>query len=283
MDKRPLTCVTPKATRAVSVTGPACSLGCAHCGGHYLKAMTDFRTADLAGMGRPEGGWAKVKSLLVSGGCSPEGQVPLEGDAERLRRLAGKYRLNAHPGLVDDRQADAIASWADVVSLDFVSDEATLREVYGLAAGPERYVETLRTLRRRLPVVPHLCLGLRGGVIGPEYEALARLADEGVDDLVVLVFIPTPGTRYAGRTSPPADEVGRFLATARERLPEARITLGCMRPKGRYREEVDAVAVQAGVDVIVQPAPAARRVAQAEGRPLVSFDECCAFLTGERR
>jgi uncharacterized radical SAM superfamily protein len=51
-----------------------------------------------------------------------------------------------------------------------------------------------------------------------------------------------------------------------------------MRPKGRYREAVDVAAVEAGFDAIVQPAPAARKLAEAQGRPLVRFEECCAFL-----
>lgn len=282
MESRPLTLVWPRATRAVSVTGPECALGCAHCGGHYLAAMTDLRAVRPEAAGA-EAGWTGVKSLLVSGGCDPDGVVPLAGAAPRLRLLQERFRLNAHPGLVDERRAEAVASWADVASLDFVTDKATLQEVYGLKTDPERYVEALRALRERLPVVPHLCLGLRGGEIGPEYEALERLAEEGVGDLVVLVFVPTPGTRYAGRPAPPVAGVADFLSAARARLPEARLTLGCMRPGGRYREEVDAAAVKAGVDVIVQPAPGARRLAAAQGRSLRSFDECCAFLGAARR
>jgi hypothetical protein len=181
---------------------------------------------------------------------------------------------------VKEAEAEAIAGWADVASLDFVADAAILREVYGLEVEPERYLEALRALRARLPVVPHVCLGLSGDEgLGPEYEALARLAAEQVEALAVLVFIPTPGTRYADRQPPAVSEVAAFLTEARRALPGALLSLGCMRPKGRYREAVDVAAVEAGFDAIVQPAPAARTLAEAQGRPLVRFEECCAFLS----
>lgn len=281
MAATPLICVWPRATRAVSVTGPACALNCAHCGGRYLEAMADLRAPApwLTEEGAGAGGRGQVKSLLVSGGCTPGGMVPLAGEAGRLRHLRQRFRLNAHPGLVDESGAAALAGWADVASLDFVADAATLREVYGLDARPERYLEALRALRARLPVVPHVCLGLKGGEIGAEYEALAHLAAEGVEALAVLVFVPTPGTRYADRQAPPAAEVGAFLASARRALPGALLTLGCMRPRGRYREVVDVAAVEAGVDAIVQPAPAARKLAVAQGRRLIRYEECCAFLS----
>ncbi|HHW15245.1 MAG TPA: hypothetical protein GXX28_09980, partial [Firmicutes bacterium] len=230
MEKREdLICVWPRATRAVSVTGTACALGCAHCGGHYLAGMAGLERAEgevaadgpvdgeAAGGRRTEigvGGWRAVRSLLVSGGCDAGGVVPLAREAGRLRRLKPRFRLNAHPGLVDEAEAEAIAGWADVASLDFVADAATLREVYGLSVPPDRYAAALRRLQARLPVVPHVVAGLRGGEIGPEYEALARLAAEGIEALVVLVFIPTPGTRYAGRKPPPVDGVAEFLTAA---------------------------------------------------------------------
>lgn len=281
--KRPLTCVWPKGTRAVSVTGPHCSRDCPHCGGHYLTGMADFRAeGPAAATARKSLADSPAKSLLVSGGCDAEGRVPLSGEALRLQGLKERFRLNAHPGLVDEARAAEIAGWADVASLDFVADAATLAEVYGLEGSPERYLAALRALRERLPVVPHVCLGLLGGEIGPEYAALARLSEEGVEDLVILVFIPTPGTRYADRSAPPVEEVAAFLREARRLLPEARLTLGCMRPGGRYREAVDLAAVEAGVDVIVQPALAARDRARALGRPLQEFDECCAFLAVAR-
>lgn len=273
-NRRPLICVWPRSTRAVSVTGPECALGCAHCGGHYLTTMTDLRQA-APGEVAPEG---EVKSLLVSGGCDRGGRVPLSGQTDRLKALAGKVRLNAHPGLVDEAGAAELAKWAEVASLDFVGDEATLRDVYGLDAKPEDYLASLQALSAHLPTVPHVCLGLNGGELGSEYRALDMLAGAKVSSLAMLVFLPTPGTKFADRTPPPVAEVARFFAEARAKLPEAQLILGCMRPSGRYREAIDLAAVEAGVDVIVQPTPAARRRAEELGRELVEFDECCAFL-----
>jgi uncharacterized radical SAM superfamily protein len=207
--------------------------------------------------------------------------VPFAGQAERLKELAGKVRLNAHPGLVDEAGAAALAEWAEVASLDFVADPVTLREVYGLDVLPEEYLATLRALSAHLPTVPHVCLGLNGGEMGPEYKALDLLAEARVSALAMLVFLPTPGTKFALRTPPPVEEVAKFFAAARARLPETLLILGCMRPRGRYREATDLAAVEAGVDVIVQPTPAARRRAEELGRELREFDECCAFLLSQ--
>jgi len=50
-----------------------------------------------------------------------------------------------------------------------------------------------------------------------------------------------------------------------------------MRPGGEYRSRLDALAVRAGVNGIVQPAPAARRLAASLGLEAVPGDECCVL------
>jgi hypothetical protein len=267
----------PNRTVSISLTGTTCDLDCAHCGRHYLahmipieQALTDQRVREAA-------------SLLVSGGCDAAGRVPVRQHLPAIRALAAQaqegQRLNWHVGFITEDDAAAIAPYVNTVSLDFVGDEATIREVYGLPATVNDYVETYRRLRtHELRVVPHLTIGLRGGVLGHEGPALDALADLAPAALVFLVLIPTPGTRYADRSPPSVEAAATILAEARVRFPRTPLLLGCMRPGGDYRTRLDALAVRAGVNGIVNPAPSARRLAASLGLEAVPGDECCVLV-----
>jgi len=262
----------PSRTVPISLTGPACALDCAHCGGHYLAHMVPIERALTSRRVR------EAASLLVSGGCDAAGRVPVRQHLPAIRALATGRRLNWHVGLIAADDVAAIAPHVDTVSLDFVGDEATIREVYGLPATVADYVATYRRLRaHNLRVVPHLTIGLRGGVLGHEEPALDALAELEPEALVFLVLIPTPGTRYAHRSPPPAEDAAALLADARLRFPHTPLLLGCMRPGGAYRSRLDALAVRAGINGIVNPAPAARRLAESLGLEAVPGDECCVF------
>jgi hypothetical protein len=126
-------------------------------------------------------------------------------------------------------------------------------------------------------VIPHVTIGLRAGRLGPERPALERLGAMGPDGLVFLVFMPTPGTRYADRQPPDVADAAALLAEARLRFPGAPIYLGCMRPKGRYRAELDPLAVRAGANKIVSPTRPAVALAGELGLSAVRGRECCAF------
>jgi lipoyl synthase len=251
----------------LSLTGSHCALDCAHCGGHYLRGMRPIWDAE------PDGS----PSCLVSGGCDPTGRVPVLAHLDRVRAWREGRRLNWHVGLISQAEVEAIAPLLDVVSFDFVGDEATIREVYGLEHAVEAYVETYRLLRGAARTLPHVTIGLRGGELGHERRAFRLLRDLGLDGLVLLVFIPTPGTRYAHRQPPPVPAVAELVAEARQTFPDAPLYLGCMRPKGRYRDELDPLAVRAGVNVLVSPSRPARRLAGELGLAVREMRECCVL------
>lgn len=257
----------PLNTLPVSLTGDRCALDCAHCGGHYLRHMRSLD--DVAG--------TPATSLLISGGCDAEGRVPVVAHLPRIAALRDGRRLNWHVGLIDEATIARIAPYVDLVSFDVVGDRETALEVYGLDADLDRYMATLDALARQTHVVPHLTLGLRAGRFGGEWAALEALAERGVDSLVLLVLIPTPGTRYADCDPPDLASVARFLLDARVALPEARLYLGCMRPRGDYRAALDVLAVRAGLNVIVNPARSAVECAAELGLEVTWGDECCAL------
>jgi uncharacterized radical SAM superfamily protein len=261
----------PVKTLSVSVTGASCALKCAHCGGHYLSAMTS-----LASLHAPED--IKARSCLISGGCTPEGKVPVSGYLEKLARLKGPRRYNFHVGLLSEAEIKALAPLADMVSFDFLGADSTIQKTLKLHKTVADYQLCYELLRRYCThVAPHICLGLEAGRLVGEGKALELLAEAGLEQLVFIVLRPTAGTEYAKVCPPPVEEVAAFLAKARLRLPDIPLTLGCMRPGGAYRQELDALAVEAGLNGIVQPAAPALTVAHQKGLILKEHQECCVL------
>ncbi len=260
----------PVDTAVVSLTGAQCALDCAHCGRHYLQHMIPiWEAADRLA--------ETASSALISGGCDAEGRVPVLTHLEQVAALRPGRQLNWHVGLIGEAEARAIAPYVDVISLDFVGDNETIRQVYGLDKTVADYVASYQVLQRHAQIVPHITIGLRGGELGHERPALETLEQLGLDALVFLVFMPTSGTRYADRQSPDVAGVAAILAEARLRFPDTPIYLGCMRPRGRYRAGLDPLAVRAGVNKIVNPARAAVRLAESLGLSVVRGRECCAL------
>ncbi len=257
----------PLDTALISLTGEQCALQCAHCGGQYLCHMQPIWSAEAGG----------ATSALVSGGCDLQGRVPVTEHLERIAAIRDGRRLNWHVGLIDEEDMRAILPYVDVISFDMVGEVETIREVYGLKATAEDYIGTYAMLREYVPVIPHITVGLRGGQIGHERAAMDLLAETGLEALVFIVFIPTPGTKYAGRAPPPVEEVALLLAEARQRFPQASLQLGCMRPRRSYRAHLDPLAVQAGVNGIVSPAREAVAEAAARGLRAIETRECCVL------
>lgn len=257
----------PEKTAVISLTGTHCELDCAHCGGHYLRGMMPIWQANIAG----------ATSCLISGGCDSSGRVLVLEQLEKVKSLHAGRHFNWHVGLIAEEDLRAITPYTDVVSFDFVADDETIREVYGLDRTVEDYINTYLLLRRATRVIPHITIGLRGGEIGGEYHALTLLQELGLEELVVIVFIPTPGTRYSHRQPPLIEAVTDLMIEARLSFPDKPIYLGCMRPHGAYRVELDCLAIRCGLNKIVSPCREAIQLAEELGLRTVRREECCVF------
>ncbi|NLV73764.1 MAG: radical SAM protein [Chloroflexi bacterium] len=268
MKRNILRCDRPTDTYPISLTGTACALRCAHCNGVYLRHMHSLDDALARG---------PLNSALVSGGCASSGEVPVsERQFVQLAELRARgTRLNWHVGFAPPESLRHIVPLADAVSFDIIGDRATAREVYGLDKGVEDYLAAYDQLRALVPTVAHITIGLRGGVLSGEYAALQALAERQVDQLVMLVLIPTAETKYADVAPPLINEVLAFIIKARTSLPDARLYLGCMRPSGNYRALLDTAAVHAGVDVIVNSHKDALTQARALGFSIEVATACC--------
>ena len=262
--------VDPSATLPVSVTQDRCALNCAHCNAHYLKHMATLERA----LKLP---FKEESSFLVSGGCDLSGRVPLVENWDGLKELKKKGPLNLHTGLVPEEEAERLGAIADVVSFDFPGEEETVAQVYGLKAGLAHYLKAYRALLKVARVVPHICIGLKGGKIKDEEKILEALRFEAVEALSFIVLRPTRGTAFSGVKPPAAKEVASIIAKARLMFPCVPIYLGCMRPGGRYRQALDLLAVRAGANKIVQPAASAAEEAKKLGLNITYAKGCCSL------
>ena len=269
-----ITAVFPVKTKAVSVTGSDCALDCAHCGKHYLKGMLPLEEA-LAGKDQQQ-----PSSYLISGGSTLQGKVPLMPHLETLQRMKENARLNLHAGLVSKEEARDLAEVADVVSFDFTGSKEIIRTVYGLDREPIDYLNSYRALAEYLGserVIPHITIGLPGGNPSHEIQSAKILAAEGIESLALLVFVPTPGTRFGSLSPPDIQETAAVVAQIRILLPAVPVFLGCMRPGGKYRTEFDKLAIGCGINKIVKPAPDFEIWARERGLKIHREEECCAL------
>ncbi|UMZ74295.1 hypothetical protein [Natranaerofaba carboxydovora] len=266
--------VRPKNTLPISLTGESCQLNCPHCEGHYLKNMTpacnenDVKKINLD----------NYSSCLISGGSDKDGALPFSENEALLKELSNKNkRINLHTGLVSEEEAKK-ASLVDVSSFDFIVDDNIIRNIYGLDKSANDFINSYKLLSKYANViVPHVNIGLPGSQKFSELKSLEILKKLRVDALTFIIFTPTRGTSFSDFQPPSLTYVGKVLSLARINFKKTPIFLGCMRPGGIYRERVDKIALNSGVNKIVLPTPAVRKLAVNKGLEVEWDKECCAL------
>ena len=91
-----------------------------------------------------------------------------------------------------------------------------------------------------------------------------------------VIFMPLRGTALEGAKPPALARVAEVLAFARARMPDGVHSLGCARPRDRYGERVEAVALMAGVERLAVPTDGAEAAARALGLQVDRQDTCCS-------
>ena len=270
---------------AFSVTGGACALDCDHCQAKILEPMIPATS--------PEALERKVRELirtqdlqgfLLSGGSNRRNEIRYERFypvIERLKRDHPRLKVAIHSALLDAPRARSMAAaGVDTAMMDVIGAQETVRHVYHLERPVADFEATLAALcETSMEVVPHIVIGLHYGRILGEPAALEIVGRHRIHALVLVVIMPfyaKPGT-FA---TPDPSEVGRIFLSARERVPERQVLLGCARPAGMHRRVTDAYAVMAGLDGIAFPAEGALGVAQAIGRPALQQHACCSMKAG---
>jgi len=266
---------------SVSITGSSCALRCKHCGGHYLEGMwgveAPSKLKEFCINHEAEGG----VGVLVSGGSDLQGRVPLGrfyGEIGWVKENTGLI-INVHTGLLDTRQAEEIASTGvDIVSVDVVGSDETIRRVYGLDATVEDYAETLNALKDAgvANVVPHICVGLDFGEVRGEARAIEVASEIEPEIIVILGLIPTQDTAMEAVDPPSSEDLAKVVASTRLMSPRSSVAVGCMRSRvEKGRGEV--LAISAGADRLVLPASTTVMATAAEGFEIKHLDGCCSI------
>jgi uncharacterized radical SAM superfamily protein len=265
----------------VSVTGTSCALQCDHCKTHVLEGMitlekdTDlFATAQRLQASGTEG-------ILVSGGSNRTGGVPLLPHVTAMRRVREELgmRVIVHSGVVSPKLAEGlVAAGVDGVMLDIIGAEQTIREVYHLDLTPDDFEHSLALLAERgLRIIPHIVLGLHYARLVGEWQALEMIRRYPVSTLILVVLTPLVGTPMAHLKPPPIEDVVEFFATARQAMPDTKVNLGCGRPMGKMKQEMDRAAIDHGLNGIAYPADGAIEYARERGLEPALYEYCCSL------
>lgn len=267
---------------SISVTGAFCALNCKHCKGRILKTMIPaLKPADLIDTCKSlhEKGCIGV---LISGGCLPDGSVPLEGFIEAITWIKRNLGLTVvvHTGLIDSKTAQKLREAdVDAALIDVIGSDETIREVYRLNARVKDYDESLKALHEAdVPVVPHVLVGLHYGKLKGELRSVRMISKHNPSAVVIIALTPIKGTPMENVEPPTPEDVVKVLTAARLTMPTTPLALGCVRPKGKHRTKTDTLAVKAGVNAIAFPTEGAVRLAESMGLTATFSPLCCSQI-----
>lgn len=279
---------TTSAFPTISVTGSYCALKCEHCNGIVLNtmlpALTPAELFRLCEKLKMEG----AVGCLISGGCMPDGSVPLGRFAEAIGLVKRELGLTVfvHTGIIDAETAVKLKeAGVDAALIDVIGCEETLREVYHLNVSLNKIEDSLKALHRaKVPIVPHVLVGLHYGKLKGEMHALETISKYAPSALVIIAFMPIHGTPMEKVKPPSPEEISKVLVAARLMFPKTPLALGCMRPKGKHRTRTDVLAIKAGVNAIAFPTEEAVKFAKKLGYETVFSPFCCSqvFLDVKR-
>ncbi|MEM2880296.1 MAG: radical SAM protein [Candidatus Methanomethylicaceae archaeon] len=255
---------------SVSITGHRCELCCRHCQGKYLTGMEAAENPERLLEAFLKAKAKGAKSILISGGFDKRGRLPVMDFLSTIRK--GKNRtglvVEVHSGLI--KEVDKLMdSGVDALLLDVIGDQETIEEYLGGAWSAGEYLDVLREGKRFVPLVAaHILVGVNEGKIKGEFEAVDMVAEAKADALSIL----TP----MDAKSPEVGEIVEVMDYARERF-KGHLTLGCMRAKGKNRQEIERFAVDLGFDGIANPLKRTLTYAQSAGVKVVEVEGCCVF------
>lgn len=271
---------------AVSITGGECALACDHCKAKILEPMIPARS--------PEALWAVVneqiargaQGMLLTGGSNHRNEVEYDTYYPVVRRIKNAFpafKIAMHTALVDSdiarRMEDA---GIDAAMMDVIGAQDTISQVYHLRRSVADFERSLACLTATsMKTVPHIVIGLHYGRMLGEWEALEIVARHLPSALVLVVVMPFYAPAQRPFVVPDARAVGRFFIDARRRLPETPLLLGCARPAGRVKAEIDSYAVMAGLNGIAHPADGVVELAVRIGRDVRVTPACCSIAVGD--
>lgn len=271
----------PRRFLPISVTGGACALQCDHCQAKVLKGMVSVKAGEnlyeLAKRMQSQG----TDGILVSGGSTKNGGVPLLFHLDHIARVRDELGMKVvvHSGVVSPPIAAGLAEvGVDGVMLDIIGSDDTIHDVYHLDLTTADFEESLRLLAdQNLRIIPHIVLGMHYGEFRGEHHALEMIARYPVSTLIIVILVPLVGTPMEHIPPPPLDQCLGFFENARLALPDTKINLGCGRPMGQMKKDLDWAAIDYGLNGIAYPADGAIAYAESRGLRPELYEYCCSL------
>ncbi len=266
---------------SISITGRSCKLDCQHCGGRYLRHMKPLTRPNQLISYCQNIAANKGVGCLISGGCDTEGRVPLLPFLPAIREIKQSTSLyiNVHTGFLTVDEARYLAETGiDCASVDIVGDDDTIHQVYGLPhRSTKDYRATLQALNSSgVLISPHICVGLHFGKLVGELDALQIIHETiAPSTIVIIALVPSQETAMESITPPANHDIARVCAIARVLFPKTEIALGCMRPRGKTRQEMERLAVNAGVTRIAVPTQSTVKYLESNGYKTYAQQACC--------
>lgn len=275
-------CSSPEAFPSISITGSSCALKCKHCGGKVLNTMfpapTPEKLVDVCANLKSEG----AIGCLISGGCLPNGSVPLHKFTDAIAKIKQDLGLTVvvHTGITDFSMAEKLKkAEVDAALIDVIGSDETIREIYQLSVRVEDYDKSLRALHEaKVPVVPHVLVGLHYGKLRGELHALEMISKYKPSALIVIALMPIHGTPMEDVNPPSPEDIAKVLVSAKLMMPTTPLVLGCMRPKGEHKIKTDVLAIKSGVHAIAFPTNEAVQLAEEMDLETSFSSLCCSQI-----
>jgi lipoyl synthase len=266
----------------ISITGNNCTLNCKHCEGKILHTMQPATNPNqlltLCTKLKQEG----ALGCLISGGCLPNGSVPLEPFLPTFAKIKHDLGLTifVHTGIISLEVAKILkTAGVDAALIDIIGDDQTIHHTYNLNITTRNYNDSLKALHdAKMLFVPHVIVGLNNGKLNGEFNALSMISKFNPSAIVIIAFLPVPGTSMARTNPPQAIDIARTIATARAMFPKTPLVLGCMRPKGKTRKETELLSLKAGVNAIAYPLDSTIEYAKNHEYVIKFSPLCCANI-----
>ncbi|MFV2057196.1 MAG: radical SAM protein [Thiohalomonadales bacterium] len=268
---------------AISITGDKCSLMCDHCQANVLKGMIPAKTAQELWQVSVKAVMSGARGLLLSGGSNLQNEVDFSPYLETIQKLKKRFPqliLSCHTGLVDAGQAKSLEqAGIDCAMIDVIGSQDTITQVYHLRRAVEDFETALQALTQTtMFVIPHIVLGLHYGKLLGEWQAIEMIRRQGPDAVVLVVAMPHFATQKRPYSTLSSNIIGQFFYHARQVLADLPLLLGCARPAGTAKLEIDTYALCVGLDGIAYPAEGIVAMAKSIGKASELHYSCCSVI-----
>ncbi|MBN1785185.1 MAG: radical SAM protein [Candidatus Bathyarchaeota archaeon] len=267
---------------SISITGSSCALKCQHCNGKVLDTMLSAPSPEelfnVCTKLKEDG----AGGCLISGGCLPDGSVPLDRFMDVIAKIKKNLGLTVtvHTGIVNFSTAKLLKeAGVDAALIDIIGSDETIHKLYNLDIKVKDYDRSLKAFHDvGIPFVPHVLAGLHYGELKGEFEALKIIAKYSPSAVITIAFMPIRGTPMEKVPPPEPEDIAKILVTSKLLMPNTPTVLGCMRPKGEHRKKTDLLAVRTGVNGIAFPVDEAIQLAESLNLKISFSSLCCSQI-----